>query len=404
MEVTHDPLMQIKYLREVLIRTHKPIGVFIAAGCSFSVKGEGNEALIPNVAGLTSRVKAAIVDEHLSQELEGVIANFKARKADQSEPNIEDILSIVRTLREIISDQDHLDCLDKLEKSICSEIVSAVKPSLPRDDTPFNHLAKWIGSIDREVAVQIFTTNYDLLIEEALEKEQVPFFDGFSGSRRAFFDLNSIEDHHKLPSNWVRLWKIHGSLNWFINPSPSVESWGSQVFRSFSKEDGDNSRHLIYPSHLKYAQSRRMPYLAMFDRLKAFIETNSSVLLICGYSFSDEHINDVILQATLKNPSCAVFALLYGSCQDYPKAVLLAKKRLNISLLGTKNALIGGQLGFWRKVNENDIHNSGLYISNWEASDENQSLVRSKLGLGDFVVLGNFFQSVVQRNTEGNGN
>ncbi|HKQ85810.1 MAG TPA: SIR2 family protein [Candidatus Acidoferrales bacterium] len=115
-------------------------------------------------------------------------------------------------------------------------------------------MAAWIGAIQRVAPVEVFTTNYDLLMEEALETNRVPYFDGFVGSNETFFDLRSIEED-KLPARWCLLWKIHGSLNWHEDDSRSVRPGSSS-----------NGRKVIYPSQLKYDESRRMPCLAMLDR------------------------------------------------------------------------------------------------------------------------------------------
>ena len=70
---------------------------------------------------------------------------------------------------------------------------------------------------NRNYVKEIFTTNYDLLLEKAMEHNHVPYFDGFVGSYEPFFWSESIEktvSHNDLTFNWIRLWKIHGSLNW----------------------------------------------------------------------------------------------------------------------------------------------------------------------------------------------
>lgn len=97
---------------------------------------------------------------------------------------------------------------------VCSKIVQKLDVVLPGLETPYHRLCKWMRSIDRKVAVEIFTTNYDLLIEQALDDLEIPYFDGFVGSRRSFFDLRAVEDN-LIPRHWSRLWKIHGSINWY---------------------------------------------------------------------------------------------------------------------------------------------------------------------------------------------
>ena len=63
---------------------------------------------------------------------------------------------------------------------------------------------------------EIYTTNYDMLFEMALEANYTPYFDGFTGSYEPFFSPESIETFPReedFTSRWIRLWKIHGSLN-----------------------------------------------------------------------------------------------------------------------------------------------------------------------------------------------
>lgn len=71
------------------------------------------------------------------------------------------------------------------------------------------------------------------------------------------------------------------------------------------------SPDLIYPSILKYDQSRKMPFLAMTDRLTTFLLKPHAVLFVYGYSFGDEHINDTIINALKVNQSENVEALMY---------------------------------------------------------------------------------------------
>lgn len=175
-------------------------------------------------------------------------------------------------------------------------------------------------------------------MEQALEESSAPYFDGFIGARKAFFDLAAVEDEDLLPPRWNRLWKIHGSLNWRLENE-------TDVVRTDQKTDKQS--YLIYPSHLKYDQSRKMPYLAMLDRLKAFLLAPSSLLFICGYSFADEHINDVICRSLDANPTAHVFAFVHGDleAERYKLACHCALATPNLSLLGFDKAIIGRTSG-----------------------------------------------------------
>src|SRR5258708_30711498 len=117
-------------------------------------------------------------------------------------------------------------------------------------------------------------------------------------------------EHDSVPVRWARFWKLHGSINW-------VTKGDDSVFRHSPAAPGQ--RLLIYPSHLKYDQSRRMPYLAMIDRLRAFFRKGDRsrglggpVLVICGYSFGDSHLNEVLLDGLRGNQSADAFVLTYS--------------------------------------------------------------------------------------------
>src|SRR3546814_20748429 len=105
----------------------------------------------------------------------------------------------------------------------------------------------------------------------------------------------------------------------------------------------------LYPSHLKYDQSRKMPYLAMLDRLKDFLLNHSSLLFMSGYSFGDEHINDIICRSLETNPSAHVFAFLFGQLDSpqYDHAKECALSTTNLSCFAFDKGIIGRIEGEW---------------------------------------------------------
>jgi hypothetical protein len=322
-----------------------------------------------------------------------VIGHLKTDGCD--EPTVEDILSHVRALRAIAGNDAARGLtaaeLDMLDSAICDVIVDVMRESLPHSDTPYHRIAGWAGAIQREQPVEIFTTNYDLLMEQALEDRRVPYFDGFVGSRRAFFDLRSMEDDDVISARWARLWKLHGSINWF-------QDAGGRVFRT--DEENMAERRVIHPSHLKYDQSRKMPYLAMIDRLGAFIKRPSSVLVICGYSFRDFHLNDVIITGLEANPSAMAFGLLFGSLNSYDPASALALQQSNLSLLAGEAGIIGGRRGEWTVREDREVYSE---LPGLECSAENGEDIGGPPGvrflLGDFAHLGAFLRDLSGRGT-----
>ncbi len=218
-----------------------------------------------------------------------------------------------------------------------------------------------------------------------MEEFRVPFFDGFSGSFRTFFDPQTM-DEDDLPTRWVRLWKLHGSINWRLDSSENI-SRGEKLDPS--------QMRIIHPSHLKYEESRKMPYFAMIDRLRALFK-NQCVLVTCGYSFQDQHINQTLMEGIKSNPNANIFALLYGYLENYPHAIKLSSTHPNLSLLALDKAVIGTKLASWVERKEDDIKNIP-YTVEWisKKSKEGNADMEARFKLGDFANFGEFLIEMV---------
>ncbi len=397
----NDPIRQLKYLRQALSQNKKPLGFFLSAGCPLAVEmPESSPPLIPDIDGLTKYVSAEL-DKPKADGERNIFSILidELKKTGNQNPNIENILSFVRDLRQVSLGAVSIRGLSEselisLEQDICKKIVEKTNVLLPNQGTPYHQLAQWIHLIDRSNSpIECFTTNYDLLIEQAFEETGVAYFDGFVGSRQPFFDLRAIEDS-LIPNHWTRLWKVHGSINWYLNDK-------KKVYRSTNVNSSDS--HLIHPSHLKYDESRKMPYLALIDRLNSFLRQTSAILLTSGYSFNDTHLNDTIESALKANPTAIVIALLYGKyCNKYEKAFKCAKERFNLSAWAFDQSVIGGQQGFWHVKTPEDINNESLQsvlepisIEVNGVNSNNTPTHNYELKLGDFAKLGAFLQTLI---------
>ena len=364
------------------------IGFFVGAGCPLAIQvadgNGGTKPLIPEIAGLTRLVRQSLDgNADLSAVAKTAWERVTARGIDT--PTVEDVLSHIRTLKSLCgaTDIDGFagEALKKLDRAICDCVCSLVSAPLPRSDTPYHVLASWIQAIPRDKPVEIFTTNYDLLLEQALEERGVPYFDGFVGSHSAFLDLESMAEDD-LPPRWTRLWKIHGSINWWMTAQ-------NKIRRSRDLVEGEQL--LIYPSHLKYDQSRQMPYYAMLDRLRVFLRSDQCVLLTCGYSFGDEHINAYIGQGLAGNPNAACFGMVFNDRASAPKAVELAKRHANLTLLATDGAVIGTVERDWHTVIRDDNPAYQVTVAKDLVNGRTSAPAdRCKWLLGDFAALGHF--------------
>lgn len=393
----HDPNRQISYLQQCLSSDKKPIAFFLGAGCPQAIRTDSKEPLIPDIAGITKAVRAKLAaSKDHAKLLTTLEANFATDGV--TEPNVEAILSHIRSLK-VVAGKEKVrglsgSDLETLDKAVCDFIQEVVDRNHVSSSSPYHCIAGWINAIAREQPIELFTTNYDLLMEQALETSRTPYFDGFSGVTRPFFDLQAIEED-VLPARWARLWKLHGSINWYHAPSAGV-------FRSVAKQN-DSSIRLIHPSHLKYDESRRMPYLVMLDRLRAFLKQPTSALVVSGYSFRDDHLNEVILQGLQRSPSAICFALLYGSLDQYTQAVALATKRPNLSLLAADAGVISGNRSSWiERQEESGLPDPGRWLK-WESRDSAKPKEghRLQLQLGDFAALGEFLKTLVGRRSAG---
>jgi len=341
---------------------------------------------LPGVVTLTKQV---------GDKLKGAeTASFKALCSNiPKDANIEFILDRLRTLRQLMGDDkkrayDGLkqDEAEKLDAGICGAISEAVRIPAPRGLGPHQTFAQWLRALHsrREWPVEIFTTNYDLFIERAMEGYGVPFFDGFVGSVEAFFAPESVEATSSKkdeavypPRAWTRLWKLHGSINWRFQHNQKSNS--SRIFRTADSECKAGEELAIFPSRDKYSQSRKLPFLALQDRLRRSLSNGESLLVLLGYSFSDQHINEIIFQGLRSNPHLAVMVFLF---EDIDTVFEHGVEYRNLSVYGPKKACVGGLIGEWSEPRKpNDTENRPF----WDEKDK-------KFLLGDFNHFGKFLE------------
>lgn len=364
----HSPDQHMFDFRQIITNGRKKVGLLLGAGAPVSIN-DGDESnykpLIPGIEGLTDQVIESLQGtgkdayKHLEQQIDN--------------PNIESVLSRVRGLSEVIGSAKVCgldgEGYKALSKSICASIKNIVDVSLPDGESPYSDLISWINGITRKEPVEIFTTNYDLLFEEAMERVRSPYFDGFVGARRAFFDASSISNND-MPVNWIRLWKLHGSIGW-------AEDGSGEVFRDFSS-DGET---MVYPSHIKYSQTQAAPFTSLFDRLKNFMLEPDSLLIANGFSFADAHISSKLMECMTANPSSAIIALQYKKLEKEQSAVGMALKRPNMSVYCSDGAVINGVKAPW-KLGEEPVKNWGTIRHEYWKDNE--------FNLGDFKKFTHF--------------
>ena len=375
----HNPDRYMADLRQILSQGRKRIGILIGAGAPTAIQVDDNNRivdtdgrpLIPDIAHLTVAVLEALngfdrdIVDRLKKEIDGII-------------NIETILTRVRRLAQVIghSTIHGIDgaAYDQLAQRICKAIGNEVCSVLPDSPNPFSELVSWIAGTQRVHSVEIFTPNYDLLIEEAFERARVAYFDGFTGAHMPFFDPASVSSD-ELPPRWSRLWKLHGSLGWKILDDRVVRTGGREATQ------------VIYPDDLKYDQVTRLPYSALFERLRLFLTTPDTLLLCSGFSFRDAHICAVLSEALAVNTHTAIFAFQYGTLSDEEPAAEIAFSRPNMSVYARDGAIINGVEGLWQPGQPANVDWLDIRQTFWRKESQDGP---THFLLGDFAMLAQF--------------
>lgn len=374
MELKHDPLRELSEIRNQLSYS-KRIGFLFGAGTSKSIG-------ISDIAELTKKIENGLEKDNEEK--------FKIIKdgLDADSKHIEAILNQIRLIRQITGDSKSKsfekvtgDDAKNLDKTICNDIYNIISEEESKANiNVVKRFIGWLNWLSRDYPKELFTTNYDLVLEKSAENLLIPFHDGFVGAYEPFFAPESLEsksNYDRPPISWIRLWKLHGSLGWFWKENEDGKSHRVIRLSSGAKEKYPDAELVIYPSKDKYESSRKQPFISYFDRLKSFLAEGEGIFIISGYSFSDEHLNEVIFNALNQNNRIQIIAFFYTD-EPLDKIVKQGKNFPNLTLLGPKKASVSGTYGEWDLVKKGE-----LLDPFWNEKDKS-------LKLGDFNELVNF--------------
>jgi len=158
------------------------------------------------------------------------------------------------------------------------------------------------AGLERRPPVAFFTTNYDTLLEDALALCRIATSDGFIGGAMAFWDPNSAGRAFDQPfspdgSCEAKMYKLHGSIDWCVSPEDIVV----RRREGAGYPDETSARLLIYPQATKYVTVQRDPCASLFAAFRSALNApHPAVLVVCGYSFGDDHVNEEIQRALMQ--------------------------------------------------------------------------------------------------------
>lgn len=293
--------------------------------------GISKDAGVPLMYPLTNRIQV-----ELSEEFTTDYQDLRTRLRDGA--NVEHILSRIGSLIDLAEhssdrtapfgngEKRSIDELFRLHQAIQEKLRTIIRWGYyppdsesgervgSRDDPVIsvaNH-RRFVDSIfssrraglERRPPVAVFTTNYDTLLEDAFALNEVKTADGFSGGSMAFWNpqseaYNFLEPFERAPGLDAKLYKLHGSIDWYYSKRSVVMRRREGAV--YSAEEAE--RLLVYPQATKYQTTQQEPFSHLFRAFRrALNSSDEGILCICGYGFGDRHINHEI-ENSLSRPS-----------------------------------------------------------------------------------------------------
>ncbi|MBU4444336.1 SIR2 family protein [bacterium] len=332
------------------------------------------------------------------------VAKTSAKKANRKEGNFEDQLRVANELLgglKILSSENKktinlgVDIENKLNdfaKSILDSESGIAYAEESKRTEAFNILVNFLmsfasrtGTRDR---LQIFTTNYDRIIEAGAEIAGLHLLDRFVGSLMPIFRSSRLDlDMHYNPpgirgeprylEGVTRFTKLHGSIDW-VQHGEEIRRiglpLGAKSIDPFLKApafSGIKANNLmIYPNASKDRETSGYPYVELFRDFAAGVCRPNNALVTYGYSFGDEHINRSI-KDMLTIPSTHLVIISYDDPLDR-----IIKTYDNIGRPSQITLLIGNHLGDFKTIVDNYLPKSAIDRATFRMSE----ILKSRFG------------------------
>jgi len=237
-----------------------------------------------------------------------------------------------------------------------------------------NFMLSFASRIATRERLNLFTINYDRVLEFGAELAGLHLIDRFVGSISPIFRSSrlNIDIHYNPPGirgepryleGVVNFTKLHGSLDW-IEHNGVVQRialpYGAKDIKTYNVKEGSL---MIYPNSSKDRETSEYPYVELFrDLASAVIRPNSTVVTY-GYSFGDDHINRV-LKDMLTIPSTHLVIIAYDDVGDRIKRFYTEVKRhVQISLM------IGNHFGDLKTLVENYLPKPAIDRTTYKMAD-----------------------------------
>nr|WP_236001133.1 SIR2 family protein [Agrobacterium leguminum] len=166
--------------------------------------------------------------------------------------------------------------------------------------------------------VHVVTTNYDRVAEFACNSKNVLFQTGFApGYIQKWESTSRVKfTHAAKPSRVVKIWKVHGSLDWFR--TADERTIGLPVFELPSAEH--YTPLIVTPGLNKYEKTYEDPFRTTINGADSALK-NASAFLCVGFGFRDQHIHPKIIERCRERnvPTVVLARTLTDEAKDFLK-------------------------------------------------------------------------------------
>ena len=255
-----------------------------------------------NKEWLLSTLKIDVEDKNFEKNLEAFLSVlhslsfYHSKINNEADEEARKINQVIKEARSFILEKclNEKNIKDKRDSELLEVYKTFYKKLLTRNST-----------LPR---LNIFTTNYDLYSERAMDSLGIHYVNGFTGGISKYFNptifnyalaekMDLSQSKWNVIDNFFYLYKIHGSVNWVENNDEGklfkIQEIQDPTFNTLK----DKKTVMIHPTPLKYNASLGSPYSDLFREFQKKLMQNNNILVTIGYSFSDEHINNLIFQA-----------------------------------------------------------------------------------------------------------
>lgn len=276
--------------------------------------------------GSGASIKAISTLGNLEIDLTMLIRDYQSSKNASIKDQIVELLT---RFLDSVKEPNHelLANLQNPENTLTRNVETTLKEYMDFLNTIYRLLL--IRASDKPKKINIFTTNYDLFHEFALERTRIPYNDGGIGIFYRYFSVRNFQKRiFKLSDSYsyqyeepvINIVKMHGSVNWFLKDDDSIQISHQLSLPKLTSENLDEHAHfnkdlnmpIILPTKQKFA--RTLMEHTYYDLSRFYsneLEREQSVLFVFGFSFEDEHFRS-ITQRALGNPSLTLVIFPYS--------------------------------------------------------------------------------------------